>query len=142
MCRAVTAIHRELGLTLTMSETGTITQQEFISELLTWCALEDTTDPRSSRYRYQSKHMTWAHQLKQALTTIDTSRLSSFVFESRLKETFVELKIEIIPGLYRGNLTAKQWLKIIPHIDSTSSLRLPIHLHTYTAPVVRNSIDL
>jgi len=114
-----------------MAEPDAISQHEYLSDLLIWCLRSDLTDKKSVRYKYQSKHMTWAHQLKAAIHTVKDSYHSAFYFETQLKTLFSEMQIEIIPGLYCGRLTSKQWMKLVITVAPISAQQIPKSLNNY-----------
>jgi hypothetical protein len=53
--------------------------------------------------------MMWARQVKIALTTIGTRATSLESLILRLYRVFEQNQVQYIPGLYRGNMTARQW---------------------------------
>ena len=125
-------LHDELGLPFKTAELQTTTQQSFITELLVWCLNKDLDSESSTRYKYESKNMTWAHQIKSVINSMKSRQRSGFNFESRLKTLLTALKIECLPGLSRGKLTSRQWLHIIAIPDASLIERRPVGLESYT----------
>ena len=88
-------------------------------------------------FDYESKYMTWAHQLKISLTMIGRNEISSFTWDRILRRILKELKIELIPGIYRGYLTGKQWTRILPSEERgaiSGSRRRPISIPNFNLP--------
>src|SRR5947207_11049792 len=117
-----------------MADEPNITRHQFIDDLIKWCSNLDVTSTNQVRYPFQSKNMTWAHQLKQACATLSCSSITSFNLENQLRILFCQLEIEIIPGVYRGRLTGRRWVRIIHVEHPAMSRRLPVDMLNYRPP--------
>lgn len=88
--------------------------------------------------------MTWAHQLKAAITAMSNGRVTSFNVESQLKRVLTELDIHYLPAIRRGNMTAKCFTKILQQDDRIAgaiSSRLPTTLQSYSLEPIQYTVE-
>jgi hypothetical protein len=133
------------GLEIQYAKQEAMTQRDFISKVIMWCSDSNSEGKSSTEFPFQSKHMTWAHQLKMSLAAIGIDKMTVFSIETRLEKIFKDEQIEIIPGLYRGSLTGRQWMKMIeaiPDAIHSRARQTPRMIAAYDHSILREATPI